>query len=148
MVVPHEFGAATIREDLAGDALAGEMLGAWIVFFGLASMHAASEAVATDGGRLYEQGIERMVLALVVGLEAGPPYYEGYRLAGLAYKRTHSEYVEVATLEDCAVVLGSWCDGHCSWTTAENHSAAEVCAGGGEKAHHWILVERQKARGG
>lgn len=148
MVVPHEFGAATIREDHAGVALAGEMLGAWIVFFGLASMAAASGAVATDGGRLYGQGIERMVLALVVGLEAGPPYSEGYRLAGLAYMRTHSEDVEVAKLEVDAVVLESWCDGHCSWTTAENHSAAEVCAGGGQKPRHWILVGRQKARGG
>lgn len=147
VAVPHGFAAGTILEDLAGDALAGEMLGASIVFFVLANMPAAFEAVATDGGALYGQDMEKRVLALVVGLGVALPYYEGCILAGLAYKRTHSECVQVATLEDDAVVLESWCDEHCSWTTAENHSAAEGCAGDGEKVHHWILVERQRARG-
>lgn len=148
VAVPHVFVAGTIQEDLAGDALAGEMLGAWIVFFVLANMHAAFEAVATDGGVLYGQDMESRVLAPVVGLVAVLPYSEGYRLTDLARKQIHSECVKVATLEDNAAVLGSWCDEHCSWTTAENHSAAAGCAGDWGKVHHWILVGRQTARGG
>lgn len=145
VAVPHGCVAGTIRGDLAGDALAEGMLGAWIVFFVLANMHAAFEAVATDGGVLYGRDMGSRVLAPVVGLVAVLPYREGYRLAD---KRIHSECVNVATLEDDAAVLGSWCDEHCSWTTAENHSAAAGSAGDGEKVHHWILVGRQTARGG
>lgn len=148
VVVPHEFVAGTNQVDRAGAALAGETPGAWIAFFVLANTHAAFEAVATDGEAPYGQDIGKRVLALVVGLGVALPYYEGYRWAGSACKRIHSECVEVATLEEDAVVLGSWCDERCSWTTVENHSAAEGCAGDGEMVHHWILVGRPTARDG
>lgn len=114
VAVPHEFEAATIHEDLAGDVLAGETLAAWIVFSSLANTRAAFEAAATDGGARYGQDMGNMVLALAVGLGAALPYREGCKLADSAHKRTHSECAEVATLEDDVVVPGSWCDEHCS----------------------------------
>ena len=145
---PHGFAVGTTLGDLVGDALAAAMLGAWIVSFVLVNMPAAAfGADAKDGGAPHGQDMGKREPALVVGLGAALPSFEGCRLADWAYKRTHSEFVEVATLEDDAVVPESWCDGHCSWTTAENHFAAEGCVGGGGKVHHWIWVERQTARG-
>jgi len=143
VVAQVEAEVVTSQGDSVGDALAERMLGALIVSFGLAYRSAAFEVVATDDAA---EDIERTVVAPVVLVEVGLAYHEGCKLTDLARKHNHYERLEAVTLGHDVVVLDlSLCGGRYFWMMGVNHSAAEECAGDGEKVGRWASVGMQRA---